>query len=147
MIQETVKVNVSSPEVIENATIYVRKYNRTFDALNSTATFKVWLNDSIFVSKLIRSLKMILLFIGSILILQVHVKSYEWKANRYQRSFLDVKLDFCKFLANPAKTNVLFALFYTGPTKMGNFPKKCPVAPVSFSYALRLGRRGHFNYH
>lgn len=56
MIQETVKVNVSSPEVIENATIYVRKYNRTFDALNSTATFKVWLNDSIFVSKLIRSL-------------------------------------------------------------------------------------------
>lgn len=49
VIQETVKVNVSSPDLIEDATIYIKKYNRTFDALNSTATFKQWLNDSIFV--------------------------------------------------------------------------------------------------
>lgn len=43
---------------------------------------------------------------------------------------MDVKLDFCKFLANPAKINILFALFYTDTMKFGNFPKKCPVAPV-----------------
>lgn len=42
-------MNVSSPDLIEDATIYIKKYNRTFDALNSTATFKQWLNDSIFV--------------------------------------------------------------------------------------------------
>lgn len=60
------------------------------------------------------------------------MRSFEWKGNRYQRSFLDVKLDYCRFLANPAKTNILFALFYTETTKkFGNFPKKCPVAPVS----------------
>lgn len=42
-------MNVSNPDIIEDASIYIRKYNRTFEALNSTATFKVWLNDSIFV--------------------------------------------------------------------------------------------------
>lgn len=42
-------MNISSPDMIEDAMIYIKKFNRTFDVLNSTATFKVWLNDSIFV--------------------------------------------------------------------------------------------------
>lgn len=46
-------MNVSAPDVIENATIYIKKYNRTFDALNSTATFKLWLNESIFVGGIV----------------------------------------------------------------------------------------------
>lgn len=142
VIQETVKVNVSSPDVIDNATIYIKKFNRTFDALNSTATFKVWLNESIFVGLqfywYLRTLNL------SYFYLQIRVKSYEWKGNRYQRSFLDVKLDYCKFLHNPAKTNILFALFYTDTTKYGNFPKKCPVAPVSIFFLIEL--QGSINY-
>lgn len=46
------KVDIKAPDIIENAEIFIRKLNRTFDGLNSTATFKVDLNDSIYVSLL-----------------------------------------------------------------------------------------------
>lgn len=39
MIQENVYVNITAPDYVQDAQIYIRKLNHTFDALNSSATF------------------------------------------------------------------------------------------------------------
>ncbi|GAB0091721.1 LOC111079382 [Sergentomyia squamirostris] len=111
IIQENVKVEIKAPDIIEDASIFIRKLNRTFDGLNSTATFKVDLNDSIFIT----------------------AKSYEKRGNKYHPSIMDTKLDFCAFLKNPAKQSLVLALFYPTVVEHGNFPRKCPI-PAGYYY-------------
>lgn len=49
MIQENVKTNITAPDYISEATIYIRKVNRTFEGMNSTCTFSRTINDSLIV--------------------------------------------------------------------------------------------------
>lgn len=87
--------------------MYIRKLNRTFDALNSTATFSRGFKDGIMIS----------------------AKSYEINGAKKIPSVLDTTLDFCKFLESPAKNSMVLALFYPIVQSHGNFPTKCPIDP------------------
>ncbi|GAB0093970.1 hypothetical protein DMENIID0001_091650 [Sergentomyia squamirostris] len=104
IIQENVNIKVKAPDIIdENASVFIRKLNRTYDALNASITVKVDLDN-----------------------IYMKVDTFEKRINKYHPFVMDMKLDFCEFMKNPAMS-IFLDFFYPLLLKHSNLPRKCPI--------------------